>query len=123
MKKLAILLTALTLTAVADTNVSGKWSGSFIVAGPDGDKPSTAYLVLKQTGTEVTGTGGPTADDQHLTVKGSIDGDRITLVADHEGMKIKFDLVLSDGHMRGEANMTGEQGQSGHAKIDVTPVK
>jgi hypothetical protein len=45
--------------------VTGKWSGSFNATNPNGEtKESTAVLVLKQTGTDITGTVGPNEDEQ-----------------------------------------------------------
>ena len=52
-----LLLVACAALAVADVNVTGTWSGSFNIIGPDGQtKDSTAVLVLKQNGSEITGT-------------------------------------------------------------------
>ena len=52
-----VVLAAFAGFAVADVNVTGKWSGSCNVIGPDGQtKDSTAVLVLKQNGSEITGT-------------------------------------------------------------------
>ena len=52
--------------AAIEPNVTGKWTGSLTVNGPDGQtKDSTALLVLKQAGTEITGTVGPNEDERH----------------------------------------------------------
>jgi uncharacterized protein (TIGR03435 family) len=63
------LFPALGFLRAAD--VSGAWSGSYY-AGP-------IYLILKQQGTEVTGTAGPSAAQQMLKLQaGKIEGDQLT---------------------------------------------
>ena len=117
------LLAVFTPIALADTNITGKWSGSFNITGPDGrTQDDTAYLVLRQNGSEVTGTVGPNEDQQFPIVKGKIESGKITLEADREGNSVKFDLVLADDRITGEANMSAD-GASVKAKLDVTRVK
>jgi len=54
------LLAAIALTAAADTDVTGKWSGSFNITGPNRETDNdTAYLVLKQNGNEISGIRHP----------------------------------------------------------------
>jgi hypothetical protein len=109
--------------AVADVNVTGKWSGSFNVIGPDGQtKDSTAVLVLKQNGSEITGTVGPNEGEQHEITKGKMEGDKITLESADGGLAIKFDLALEGDRMTGEVNAVGE-GRTLKAKIDVKRAK
>ncbi len=113
----------LALTAMADTNVTGKWSGSFNITNPNGEtKDDTAFLVLKQTGNDITGTVGPNEDQQFEIQKGKIEGDKITLQVDHEGSTIKFSLVVADERIKGDAEMQHE-GQTMKAKIDVGRAK
>lgn len=105
--------------AVADTNITGKWTGSFNSSGPDGEaRESTAVLMLKQNGSAITGTVGPTENDQHMAVKGKIDGDKTTLNAEDEGRAVTFDLVLAADRISGDMNMV-HSGQTAQAKIDV----
>ena len=112
MKTLLCLLVLAGLTGIAnaDTNVSGKWTGSFNITRDNGEsKDSTAVLMLKQTGADITGSVGPT-DDEQLTIKnGKIDADKITLEVDDHGRAIKFNLVLAADHITGEANVSGEK--------------
>src|SRR3954454_9836860 len=89
------LLGAMALVAAPDTNITGKWSGSFVITREGETKDATAVLVLKQTGSEVTGTVGPNEEEQHAITAGKIEGDKITLTAANDGMVIKFDLVLA----------------------------
>ena len=118
-----LVLAVLAVAAVAaDVDVSGKWSGTFNMTGPDGDKEGTALLILKQSGTDITGTVGPNEDEQFTIQKGTIEGNKITLEADHGGHTMKIDLVLADDRITGEARMDAE-GQTLKAKIDVSRAK
>ena len=119
-----VVVTALTGIASADTNVSGKWTGNFSITRDNGEsKDSTAVLMLKQTGADITGTVGPT-DEELLTIKsGKIEADKITLEVDDHGRAIKFNLVLTADRITGEANVSGENGETAKAKLDVTRAK
>ena len=118
-----LMLAALAGLALADVDVTGKWSGSFNATNPNGEtKESTAVLVLKQSGSEITGTVGPNEDEQFPIQKGKIDGDKITLEADDKGRTMTFNLVLAAGRITGEAQMSRD-GLSMKAKIDVSRAK
>jgi hypothetical protein len=109
--------------AIADTNVTGKWTGSFGSIGPDGEaRESTAVMVLKQSGSAITGTVGPSENDQHLAVRGKIEGDKIMLTAEDEGRAVTFALVLAADRISGDMNMV-HGGQTSKAKINVTREK
>jgi hypothetical protein len=113
-----LLLGALTLVAVADTNVTGKWTGNFKVSGDGDGGDSTAVLLLKQSGSEVTGSVGPNEGEQHQITKGKIDGDKITLECAEGSMVIKLDLVLAENRITGDVNAAGE-GRMLKGKIEV----
>ncbi len=118
MIRLLCLLLLSTLALLAD--VTGKWSGTFDITGPDGNVNSnTAFLILKQDGNSVTGTAGPNESEQNNIRAGKIDGDKISFeVVLENGPVIKFDLLLADEHIKGTAN--GEhEGQKMSAKLDV----
>jgi hypothetical protein len=118
-----LLLGALGLVAAPETNISGKWSGSFKTTSPEGQtNESTALLVLKQNGAEITGTVGPHDGEQHAIKSGKIEGDKITLLAEDEGRVINFDLVLAADRITGDVNMVRD-GQTRKGKIDVTRAK
>src|SRR6266699_2622761 len=114
----ACLLAALATAAAAD--VTGTWSGS-LTGGPDGHDGSVT-LVLKQSGTEITGTAGPSADHQMPIQKGTIEGDKIALeVPVGEGL-FKFALVVEGEHIKGDVD--GSMGdQKIQGKVDVTRAK
>jgi len=113
-------LTGLALLSAAAEDVTGKWTGSISITRPNGEsKDAGAVLVLKQTGTEITGTVGPSGDEQSTIQKGVIAADKVTLQLTADGADVKFDLTLADGHLKG----TGEakhEGQIMQLKLDVT---
>ena len=118
-----LVLGVLALVAAPDTNITGKWTGSFNLISEDGQtKDSTALLVLKQTGNEITGTVGPNDDEQHAITKGMIDGDKITLESADGALTIKFDLKLTGDRISGDVNAAGD-GRTLKAKLDVTRAK
>ena len=117
-----LLLGAVALVAAPDNNVTGKWTGSFSVTGPEGSKDGTAVLMLKQTGSEVAGTVGPNEGEQYTIKTGKMEGDKITLVVEDEGRSIKFDLVLAADRITGNADLTHD-GQTAKAKLDVARAK
>jgi hypothetical protein len=105
-------------------DVTGKWSGSFDITGPDGEiKSETAFLNLKQDGNKITGTAGPNEDHQMEIKTGKIEGAKIALeVLLEDGNVLTFDLALVEDHIKGNAK--GEMdGEKKTAKIDVTRVK
>lgn len=119
MRTLLSLLIAATLVVAADVDVTGKWAGTFKMNGPNGETDdSAAVLVLKQSGTAITGTLGPTEEQQFPIQKGKIDGDKITLEADHDGHPLTFNLVLAAGRITGEVQISRD-GQTMKGKIDV----
>jgi hypothetical protein len=66
-------------------DVTGTWSGSLAMTKGDETKDDSAYLILKQTGTEITGTIGPNADKRLTITKGSADGNSVYIEAIVEG--------------------------------------
>ncbi|MDR3703279.1 MAG: hypothetical protein P4L56_26770 [Candidatus Sulfopaludibacter sp.] len=117
------IVAALAGLAMADVDVTGKWSGSFNITNQNGEtNESTAVLLLKQSGATITGTVGPNEDQQFEIRMGKIEGAKITLEADRDGQTIKFDLVLAADRITGEANMSHD-GETAKAKIDVTRAK
>jgi len=78
-----IAMTALLLAAcVMAADVSGKWSGSFTSGGQG---PQPMYLILKQDGNQLSGSGGPSVSEQHPLQNGSVQGDRLTFELPGQG--------------------------------------
>jgi hypothetical protein len=122
MKRIACCLLLSVISLFAD--VSGKWSGSFDITGPDGEtKSDTAFLNLKQDGSKISGTAGPNEEHQMDIKTGKMEGDKIALeVLMDDGNLLIMDLVLAEDHIKGnaKAEMNGEKMT---AKLDVTRVK
>jgi hypothetical protein len=65
---------------------------------------------------------GPNEDERIAIQKGKIEGAKITLEAEQDGRTIKFELMLADDRITGDASMSSE-GQTAKAKLDVTRSK
>jgi hypothetical protein len=114
-----LLIALFAMTAMA-ADVTGKWKGSF---APEGQDPSSAFVVLKQSGTTLTGTAGPGEDQQWPLANGKVVGNKITgEVTSPDGLVFKLDLVLEGDHIKGDVN-GARDGQVMKAKIDLTRVK
>lgn len=98
-------LSASTRQSVAKTveDFTGTWAGSFIITLDGQTKDDVAHMVLKQNGTELTGTAGPNADQQWAIQKGKVEGNKATFEVLADGPIIKFELTLVDGHLKGAA--------------------
>jgi hypothetical protein len=122
MKKTAstiLLALALAVAAMA-ADVSGKWSGSFT---QEGQSAGTAYLVLKQSGSTLTGTAGPDQDTQWPITDGKVDGNKLTGVATNpDGVSYKFVLTADGDSIKGNIEVA-MGGQTMKATLDVKRVK
>lgn len=123
MRKIAVcgfLVIAMAFAATA-ADVTGKWSGTFT---PESGENGSAFVILKQTGTAITGTGGPDENQQWPDLKGTIHGDKVTLEvkSTSDGTLYKCDLVLAGDHLKG-AVLATSGGQTLKAAMDVQRVK
>jgi uncharacterized protein (TIGR03435 family) len=91
MKRLILFALFPALACLQAADVTGSWSGSYY-AGP-------IYLVLKQQGTEVTGTAGPSASQQMLKLAaGKLDGENLTFKVG----PLEVNLRLQGDDLKGE---------------------
>jgi len=129
MKKLVsviglITLFAFTLMAAPESapksaeDLTGKWAGSFIITMDGETKDDAAYMDLKQTGTELTGTAGPDASQQWPIAKGKVEGNKATFEVNADGPVLKFELTLADGHLKGDAKAEHD-GHTMKAAVDL----
>jgi hypothetical protein len=96
MKKLIAMLFAAALLAFAG-DVSGKYSGSI----PNGDP---VLVILKQDGAKLTGSGGPSEDQQFPMRNGKVEGDKITFeVVAGEDRVFKLSFTAKGDTIEGEA--------------------
>jgi len=106
-------------TALAAADITGKWTGTATRSRPNGETgESTVYINLKESGTEVTGTAGENESEQWPIRKGKIDGDKITFDVETNETVYKVELMLVDGHLKGEA-ITEREGTTVKAKLDL----
>ena len=116
------LLAAAMVANAAAADVSGKWSGSF---APENGNGGTAFVVLKQTGTAITGTAGADESDQWPIQSGKIEGNNVTVVvkSTNDGTVYKCSLVLDGDRLKGDIDLTLADGRTSKAKLDLTRVK
>jgi hypothetical protein len=109
MKPLILLFAAASALCAAD--ISGKWSGTSEYVNRDGQTRSLPVnLTLQQKGEQVTGTAGPSAEQQQQIQNGKFDGNQLTFeVSDGEGKAI-VSLMLAGEAMKGEAKYHREYG-------------
>lgn len=102
---LAAVSPAYALAANAEGQVSGTWSGSFDIHFTDGRVINdTAWLVLQQSGTMVSGTVGPKPEQQRPIRDGFASGNEIKFVADSTAGKVlEFALKRAGDKLLGEA--------------------
>jgi hypothetical protein len=121
MKVLAFLLLIVSCVFAAEgQSVTGKWSGTFTSPGDD---PNSAFIAITQTGSDITGTGGPSEAEQWPIQKGKITDGKITIeVTSPDGVVYKCLLALEGDHLKGDVTASAN-GQTQSGKIDLTRVK
>ncbi len=117
-----VVLGAMLAFAAAAADVTGKWSGSFSAEGGEG---GSAYAVLKQSGTGISGTAGPDENQQWQIQKGKIEGNRLSLEIKHpeNGSVYKVDLTVTGDSMKGDMMASMPDGGTMKGKMELTRVK
>ncbi len=117
----ALLMVLVCLTAVA-ADASGKWSGSFTTESGEG---GGAFVVLKQSGSAITGTAGPDESQQWEIQKGKIEGSRISIEVKHpeSGAVYKVEVTLAGDNLKGDLTATMPDGTAMKGKIELARVK
>jgi hypothetical protein len=119
----AVLLSVVLALAASAADVSGTWSGTLKITGPDGQtQDDTIHMVLKQDGGKLTGTAGPSAGEQLPIEKGAVDGNKVTMEVPIPNGAFKFDVVLEGDHLKGDVALAAG-GQTMKAKMDATRAK
>jgi hypothetical protein len=126
-KALIFFFLAITLAlSAADVDVSGKWSGSFILTRPDGtNDDGTAFIILKQESGKVMGTAGPDEEHQWKIDAGAVSGNKVTfeVTSAQDGTRFKCDLVVEGDHIKGPVTVASADGQTASAKVDLSRLK
>jgi hypothetical protein len=119
----SLLVALFALTAAADVNVTGTWTGTFSATGPDGQThDSGALLILKQNGNEITGTAGPDENQRFNIQKGTIEGNKITLDVDGGEHVYHVVLTLDEDRLQGTFTAQADAGEV-TAKMDLKRAK
>jgi len=103
---LSLVVFAAATAVHAQQDVSGRWQGSFDIPGPPGGAPQhdSAFLILQQSGTEVTGSAGRSEEMQTPLSEGLFQNSTLTFAVQvRPGTTVKFNLRLQGDHLRGTA--------------------
>ena len=93
---LAIGTILLSLLTAAPADASGRWEGNLTATRSDGTKhEDTVLLILTQKDGKITGTIGGGENDQHPIGTGTIDGDKVVIVARHTTNEREYRLELT----------------------------
>ena len=89
----AVIIALTPITALAASDVSGTWTGSF--AGPDGGGGMQIAFTFKQDGAKLTGSvQGPQGDAMAIS-NGKVDGNKISFTVAFNGMTITHEGTLN----------------------------
>lgn len=94
----------LTLVAGQGVDVKGTWAGTLTAQRPDGTtSEDKALLILDQKGADVTGTVGGDESDRHPITSGTLEGNKLTLLAMNarNGREYKIDLTVDGDELKG----------------------
>ena len=98
----------LALVAAGPVNVKGTWEGKLNAQRQDGTPlEDTAMMILDQKDSTVTGSIGGSATDQHPITSGTVEGNKMTLVAKHaeNGREYKVEVTIDGDDMKGTLSM------------------
>ena len=135
LRRLLILPAVVVVTAVGlsafqtkPVDLTGSWTGTFTSTTSTGEPDEDpALLQLTQKGAELTGTGGPSPEQQMPLVNGKVttvkDVTSVTFQITEGDAAISFDLKLVEGRLKGKASATLPNGQKREAVLDVGRAK
>ncbi|HEY3839961.1 MAG TPA: hypothetical protein VGL72_25495 [Bryobacteraceae bacterium] len=105
-RRARLLFIFLLMAGALMADVTGRWSGSVVFNGQNGEKVSgTAILVLKQDGKALTGTAGPNDEAQKAISEGKVEEGFIRFsVEAHPGFFMKFTLKQTGDEITGDIN-------------------
>jgi|HubBroStandDraft_2_1064218.scaffolds.fasta_scaffold545946_1 hypothetical protein len=91
-----LLALLLSITTAGAANLTGKWSGTMQLGGQTRSEP--VYMVLRQEGNKLAGSGGPNESEQNPFEGGKVEGNKLT-----------FDIPLGENSMHFEMEAQGDQ--------------
>ena len=98
-----VIMGLLMSVCASAADFSGKWSGS------SPDKSPTVYAVLKQDGTTLTGSAGPSESRQFPITTGKVDGDHLVFEVKMGDGVIRFDLTAAASELNMQLSEDGGQ--------------
>jgi hypothetical protein len=114
-----LLALLLSITTAGAANLTGKWSGTMQLGGQTRSEP--VYMVLRQEGNKLAGSGGPNESEQNPFEGGKVEGNKLT-----------FDIPLGESSMHFEMEAQGDQitgemkrereGKVEHARVSLKRV-
>jgi hypothetical protein len=98
-----LLLTLVQAAPAQTASVTGTWDGTLTGQKEDGSPSTdTALLILVQKDKTITGTVGGNLEDQFPITSGTIDGNKITLVAKKDdGREFNVELTIQNDELTG----------------------
>ena len=102
--------------------ITGTWTG-FLTNGADPNDRNAALMVLKQAGTELTGTGGPNENEQWTIQKGKVttnkEGTTVTFALETDNLSMQFEMKLVDGKLKGTVSaQRGTEKRAGTVEME-----
>jgi hypothetical protein len=109
---LLVSLAAATLgLAQVPAGISGTWKVASSFGNAEHHDQIDLVMLLHQNGNEITGSLGPSADNQPLTISnGKIDGNVVSFDLGNEHAKISVKFQLQAGRAEGEFRTLNERG-------------
>ena len=112
-----ILLMAFAAFTLIGADATGTWTGTLTISASGGEEQTRpAHIMLKQDGASLTGTAGPTADEQHPIEKGRADGGNLTFEVPTGETTMKFTLRQDGDELKGQVTREHE-GETQTAKL------
>ena len=104
------------------TDITGRWSGTLEYKRDDGESRSgPAYLILKQEGDKVSGSGGPNEGEQHPIQNGKVEKGRFTFEVLTDGPTMYADLAVQGDQLTGDMKRTRD-GVTQNSKLTLKRV-
>jgi hypothetical protein len=94
--------------------VTGKWQGAVTIKNEAGETQSQpVFLILNQDGKKLTGTGGPSEEEQGFNIdNGVVDGNKVT-----------FDVTVEDAQYHSTAQVTDNELNGETVRVQTNGVK
>jgi hypothetical protein len=99
----AVATLLLALLQATPATVTGKWDGTVTAQREDGStSQDSTLLILQQKDTTVTGTVGSNESDQMPVTSGTVEANKIVLLAKSEsGREYRVELTMENDELKG----------------------